>query len=81
MIEVFISGCTTCGTNSVYIARIRSVHPDVVIYNTRYEGAAQRTKHLDYMKMLGLKTDDYVSLVVENNGERIMRLEKWKPSL
>lgn len=77
--EIFISGCTTCGMNAALVAKVKRSSDDVVVYNTKYDGAFQLDRHIAYLVKAGMKVDSYHSIVVENNGERISLLKEWKP--
>jgi hypothetical protein len=78
-IEVFVDGCTTCGSNAVRIARVKAHYDDVTVFNTRYDGAYQRGRHISFLKQAGIVANQYHAIVVENNGERITLLRQWKP--
>lgn len=76
MIEVFIYGCTTCGTNALTISRIQKMHGKVTIYNSVQKD--NREKHVEYLKSAGMETNSYPPIIVLNGGERITRLQEWK---
>lgn len=74
MIEVFVFGCTTCGSNSLYINRLIKKHGEVTSYNT---AKGNRDRHLAYLERAGIETKDYPAIIVVNEGERILRLSEW----
>lgn len=76
-IEIFINGCSTCGNNALYIARVKSVYPNATVYNTRYDSSEKLEQHIEYMKQAGMQINSYTAIVVENNGERIVELKSW----
>lgn len=78
MIEVYINGCASCGNNAIYLARVKRTHPDVTVYNTRYDGAFQQAKHFHYLESAGIATSEYFPIVVENEGKVITLLKEWK---
>lgn len=75
VIDVYIYGCTTCGTNALLLNRIRSLH-EVTVYNSAQ--VDNRTKHSAYLNEAGIDVKTYTPIIVVNNGERIMRLSEWK---
>jgi len=77
--EIFVSGCTTCGLNAAYIARVKANRENVTVFNTKYDGAPQLQRHLDYLISAGMSTDQYHPIVVEGNGKVITDLRTWKP--
>jgi len=77
--EIFINGCSTCGLNAAYIARVKAHRDNVTVYNTRYDGAAQLERHTAFLKHAGMGIDTYHAIVVEDGGATITRLSTWKP--
>lgn len=73
--NIYISGCTTCGTNAAYIARVKSVRENVNVYNTRYDGSVRLSEHIEYLKQAGMEINQYHSIVVEEG--RVTLLKEW----
>lgn len=76
MIEVFIFGCTTCGTNALLLNRLKRIHGEVSVYNSVQ--IDNRNRHTEYLERAGIEIKNYPALIVINGGERILRLTEWK---
>jgi len=76
MIDIYVNGCGTCGVNGLYIGRIKKVHGEVTVHNSTR--LANRVSHIEFLKQAGIELSNVPSIIVINNGKRIMRLEEWK---
>lgn len=75
-IDVYIYGCTTCGTNSIIINKLKREYPDMTVYNSAAE--ENRKRHVDFLRQSGIETQAYPAIIVINDGARIMRISEWK---
>jgi len=75
VIEVYISGCSTCGINALLLNRLRRTH-DVTLVDSRKDAALEQ--HADYLTQAGMPVTSYKPIIVVNRGERIMELAEWK---
>lgn len=76
MVEIFTSGCNTCGAKALYVARIKQQHPNAAVYNTRVRKDLI-ARHLYYQKQSGMGGVP-LDIVVEDGGSRIVLLKDWK---
>lgn len=76
MIEVYIFGCSTCGTNAMLLNRLKKTHGEVTVYNS--VKPENRDRHLGFLNRAGIEINNYPAIVVVNSGERIIRLSEWK---
>ena len=76
MIEVFLYGCSTCGINSLMIARLKKVYPDVIVNNSVH--LDNRRRHTSYLEHAGMDSKSFPPIIVINEGEAILSLSEWK---
>lgn len=75
---IYIFGCD-CGGQGRPAKDIAS-RISAKIYNTKRD--AERLKeHINYLLGAGIAIKHYPAIVIENGGERVTLLEKWKPQL
>lgn len=77
MTTIYIHGCSTCGANSVYVAKVRSARPSVRVFNTRVD-KERLAEHIEYQKQAGM-TSSPLPIVVDDGGRAICLLKEWKP--
>lgn len=75
-IEIYIYSCTSCGLLGARIAKVKRHHPDVKVIDTRNDKAALE-RHIEYLKHSGIDMSEYIAIVVENDGQRVVRLDEW----
>jgi len=75
VIEVYISGCSTCGINALLLNRLWRTH-DVTLVDSRKDAALEQ--HAAYLTQAGMPVTSYKPIIVVNRGERIMELAEWK---
>ena len=69
---IFISGCSTCGTNSIFVRRVQRDNPTVEIKNSKYDKDA-RELHGAYLSANNLPTDNYDAIVVDGDTVTLLR--------
>ena len=75
-VTIYSNSCTTCGTNAVYVARVKRQYRDVTVINSRAD-KSKLIEHIEYQKLAGMESTP-VPIVVENGGEVITLLKEWK---
>lgn len=75
---IYMFGCA-CGAKGRPASVVQS-KISATIFNIKRD-AEKMKQYLEYLTEAGIEQKDYPSIVVENNGERITLLEKWKSPL
>lgn len=75
MIDVYIYGCSTCGTNALLLNRLKRARGNVNVYNSVQ--IDNRNRHIAFLEHAGIETRDFPAIIVVNGGERIIRLSQW----
>lgn len=74
-VDVYLYGCTTCGINGLYLARLKKTY-EVKMHNSLHQPA--RDEHIELLKRAGIELQSYPALIVVDGGKRILRLSEWK---
>lgn len=75
-VEIFLSGCSSCGGRPIYISKVAKEHTDLKVINTRIH-KDRLQEHLMYQKSAGMQVSP-LDIVVEDGGKRVVLLREWK---